>query len=167
MAIAFERQHHDIMKMLKTSEPYYQLPANGRHPHAVPHHIQMVHHQEMALRQQHDHSSIPHDMMVEMHPMAMTDHLGRGRPSHHSPEMQAPQGQMFGDINSPPQCQLCPEAHPQPSIPLLLTLTHFNTRRWLLRQRRSQDLENGGAQEVAREARRNFWATPSFCPIIL
>ena len=41
--------------------------------------------------------------MVEMHPMAMMDHLGRGRPSHHSPEMQAPQGQTFGDIDSPPQ----------------------------------------------------------------
>ena len=101
MAIAFERQHHHIMEMLKTSGPYYQLPANGRHPHAVPHHIQMVHHQEMALRQQHAHSSIPHDMMVEMQPMRMADQLGRGRPSHRSPEMQAPQGQTFGDIDYP------------------------------------------------------------------
>ena len=105
MTIAYERQHRFIMEMLKSHGPYhYQLPANGRHPHGVPHHIQMVQHQnEMVMRQQQGplvHSYPPsHEMMMEMQQMPgpMPDQFG----ALHGQEMQPPQGQTFGDVRYP------------------------------------------------------------------
>ena len=113
MTIAYERQHHFIMEMLKSHGPYhYQLPASARHGHHVPHHIQMVqqHHHEMAMRQQMapqgyqtyapPHTS--HDPMMEMQQMtAQLQDQFHTQPGH--PEMQLPpRGQTFGDVGYPP-----------------------------------------------------------------
>lgn len=83
MTFAFERQRYWIMEVPKTSGPYYQLSANGRHPHAVPHHIQFVHHQEMALCQQQQASlacsSVTNNMLVEIKLMAIAQQLVTGQ----------------------------------------------------------------------------------------
>ena len=115
MTMAYERQHFDIMEMLKSHGPYhYQLPATGRHTHAVPHHIQMTqHHHDMAMRQQMPQRTSlvqspnlyqppPPEMMMDMQQMPPPEHFGisHHRPSHHSPEMQS-HGQTFGDLGYP------------------------------------------------------------------
>ena len=103
------------MEMLKAHGPYhYQLPAHGRHTHAVPHHIQVAQqHHEMAMQNQvpqHQATPFPpppypQQLMMEMQQLPPLDHFAaahHGHPNHPSPDMQPPQGQTFGDLGGYP-----------------------------------------------------------------